>query len=151
MSLVRSLNRCTPTRSIEKPGLGPRGNSGGLTPCSLVAMVGWRLFNDNNGGLTPWSLIIDLWWVHLFMWKNNVWNDLLIILMYNYIVDKYVRFWKTQAINVSEFWRNMIVSAVEPTGVALYSVSWLKLLISTIFDVMFNYQHCYLYNSMLMQ
>jgi len=47
----------------------------------------------------------------------------------NYITDKYMRVWKTQAINVLEFWRNMIVSAVEPTGVALISVVWLRFLL----------------------
>jgi len=45
----------------------------------------------------------------------------------------------------------MSVSAVEATGVALFSISRLKFLISKVFDVMLNYQYYYLCNSMLMQ
>ena len=61
-----------------------------------------------------------------------------------------MRIWNTQATNVPGYWRKMMVSAVESTGVALFSVSRLSLLISTIFDVMLSYQYCYLGNSMLL-
>jgi len=136
------IDRCTPARPIGKPGLGPRGSNGRLTPCSMVTMVGWR---PNNDGLMP-----EQWWVHLFMWQNNAWNDSLITMIYHYIVDKHVTIWNAQAIKrtlflkIPPFRRDMNVNAVEPTRVTLFSVSWFKCFISNIFDVMLNYLKHYL-------